>query len=366
MKIKEIGFILTLFMMFLLTGCSDQQQIYQKLIVQGIGIDKSEVGYSITIQALDFQNPVSKDEPSIKILRTSGTSLVSALENITKETSLTPIYSQNLLVIISESIAKIGTDQFIDFFIRHCETRPKVKICITKKTAFEIFNIKINNKSIKSQSIHDLIPDELNSDILHFVRDLKSKISDPYVAWVEPFGESEKSSVKLMGIGVFSENKLNLFLKDDEALGFMILKGVPKFGAYNLDIPEFDKITGTIDKSNVSTKIDLKNKKIYLNLNVDIRTFSSGEKKQLEAYFDENSKKVIEKKFSQMVKESCYSAIKKCVAIKSDTFNVGRLLKKSDTNFFKSIENNWKNEFCNFEFVVSAKVKASIIGKEAL
>ena len=54
MKIKEIGFILTLFMMFLLTGCSDQQQIYQKLIVQGIGIDKSEVGYSITIQDLDF------------------------------------------------------------------------------------------------------------------------------------------------------------------------------------------------------------------------------------------------------------------------------------------------------------------------
>ena len=169
-----------------------------------------------------------------------------------------------------------------------------------------------------------------------------------------------------MGIGVFSENKLNLFLKDDEALGFMILKGVPKFGAYNLDIPEFDKITGTIDKSNVSTKIDLKNKKIYLNLNVDIRTFSSGEKKQLEAYFDEKLKEVIEEKFSQMVKESCYSAIKKCTATKSDTFNIGRLLKKSDTNFFKSIENSWKNEFCNFEFVVSAKVKASIIGKEAL
>ena len=72
-----------------------------------------------------------------------------------------------------------------------------------------------------------------------------------------------------MGIGVFSENKLNLFLKDDEALGFMILKGVPKFGAYNLDIPEFDKITGTIDKSNVSTKIDLKNKKIYFRKGVN-------------------------------------------------------------------------------------------------
>ena len=230
MKIKEIGFILTLFMMFLLTGCSDQQQIYQKLIVQGIGVDKSETGYSITIQALDFQNPVSKDEPSIKILNTSGISLVSALENITKETSLTPIYSQNLLVIISESVAKNGTDQFIDFFIRHCETRPKVKICVTKKSASELFNLKINDKPIKSQNIHDLIPDELNSDILHFVGDLKSKISDPYVAWIESFEESEKSNVKLMGIGVFSENILKVFLEDNEALGFMILKGVPKFG----------------------------------------------------------------------------------------------------------------------------------------
>ena len=61
---------------------------------------------------------------------------------------------------------------------------------------------------------------------IYSYKDLKSKISDPYVAWIEPFGESEKSSVKLMGIGVFSENKLNLFLKDDEALGLMILNPI--------------------------------------------------------------------------------------------------------------------------------------------
>ena len=50
----------------LLTGCSEGQQLHQKLIIQGIGIDNSENGYLLTVQALDFKNPANEDEPNIK------------------------------------------------------------------------------------------------------------------------------------------------------------------------------------------------------------------------------------------------------------------------------------------------------------
>ena len=90
----------------LLTGCSEGRQLHQKLIIQGIGIDNSESGYLLTVQALDFKNPANEDEPNIKTIEVEGTSLVSALENISKKTSLTPVYSQNMIIIIGESIAK--------------------------------------------------------------------------------------------------------------------------------------------------------------------------------------------------------------------------------------------------------------------
>ena len=110
MKIKRNAFVLFLIFVFLsLTGCAEHSQLHQKLIVQGIGIDDSEEkGYVITVQALDFKNPAKEDEPSTKILEIKGDSLISALENIFKQTSLIPIYSQNMIIILSESVIKIA------------------------------------------------------------------------------------------------------------------------------------------------------------------------------------------------------------------------------------------------------------------
>lgn len=157
MKHKFLALTSFVFMVLLLGGCTQNQQLHQKLIIQGVGIEKEEKNYKVIVQALDFQNPLNENEPNTKVIETEGETVTEALDNISKQTSLTAVYSQNLMLILGEKAAKFGVNDFIDFFIRHCETRPKVKICISK-TAFDILKISPNDKSLKSKNIHDLVP----------------------------------------------------------------------------------------------------------------------------------------------------------------------------------------------------------------
>lgn len=365
MKIKKIICFIFLFFVFVnMSGCSESEQIHQKLVVQGIGIDFAEDKYTVTVQALDFKNPADEDNPNIKTLQVSGTTLMEALENISKQTSLTPVYSQNTVVVLGQKVAEAGIDNFIDFFIRHCEARPKVKICVTKSEASEIFNIKTNNKPLKAKDICDLIPDELGSDILHFVSDIKNEISSPYIAWIEPNHESGGKDICLQGVAVFSGDILSRFIDDKNAYGFMILKGVPNFGAFTLSTEDFGNVTCATNKISNNTEVEFNNDLPYfdINLNIDISVFAMDKKYDL--YFDEETKNLISQKFSKETEEIYGEVINMLINSGEDVFNWGRILKNSNPDYFKTIERDWKNNIKKCNYKITQNINIAVTGKE--
>ena len=366
MKTKKILLFLFPLIFFTFTACTEQQQIHQKLIVQGIAIDYNKSSYMVTVQALDFQNPAGEEEPNIKTLKISGNSLVEALESISKQTDLQPVYSQNLVVIIGEEVAKSGIDNFMDFFVRHYETRPKVKVCVTKGNASEIFKCKSEGKPIKSKNIHDLVPENLNSDILHFVSNLKSNISDPYAAWWEVLPESEGTNVCLKGVAIFKKDVLKEYLDADSALGFMLLKGVTDFGACSVPLDSSQEVTCSINEISPKLKaeIDNDNAKFTVNLNVSISVFAFD--KKFDAYFDENIKGLIQKNFSEKLVNLCSKSINRCISKGIDNFDWGRVLKNSNPKKFKKIESNWSDYIKKCNYDIAPNVSVTITGKEIL
>jgi spore germination protein KC len=348
------------------SGCGESQQINQKLIVQGICVDNAEAGCAVTVQALDFQNPMSKDEPDIKIIEVTGISLVEALENILKQTNLTPVYSQNLIVILGESVAKEGVSDFMDFFVRHFETRPKVKICVTKGKACELFKLKLKGKPVKAQNIHDLIPDELNSDILHFISNLKNKISDPCTAWLDIGTQANGNNACMRGAGIFSGDVLKEFLGGDEAFGFMLLKGVPKFGSCVIKTEETGEVTCTVDKISSKTSVSINSGVPVFNivLEPEISVFSMDRK--FDASFSESTRLLIRDKFSEKMSVVCEAVINKLMNLGSDPLNFGRILKNSYPEYFKNLNQEWSKYMKSCEYVIDKKTEVNIIGKEPL
>ncbi len=368
MKTKNIFMGLIVCLSFLLlTGCSEGQQLHQKLIIQGIGIDNSENGYLLTVQALDFKNPANEDEPNIKNIEVEGTSLVSALENISKKTSLTPVYSQNMIIIIGESIAKNGVNKFMDFFVRHCEARPKVKLCVVEDKASEYFKIKHNNKLIKAKDIHDLIPDALNSDILHFVSSLKNKISDPYLACLGTEKSESEKNIILRGVAVFSNEIFKSYLHDNDFLGFMILKGVPECGTCKIHDETLGQITCSVNKVESQTRVINDNSdspSFDINLKVKASAFSIDNK--FDTCFDENLKNSIAEKLSKKITDICYAVIHKTTDMETDILNLGRTLKNSNPEEFKKIEKEWSQSLSKCQYNLSANTEVIITGKEPI
>ncbi len=367
MKTKNLIIIFFLIIFpFALSGCSEQQQIHQKLIVQGIGVDLFENKYTITVQALDFQNPASEKEPSTKTLEITGNSLVEALENISKQTNLSPVYSQNMILIIHEAVAMRGMNNFIDFFVRHCEARPKVKICVSKNKASEIFKIQSNNKPIKAKNIHDLIPENLDSDILHFISNLKSGIADPYAAWIEIINQDGSENVFLKGAAVFSGDVLKKFIEKDEAIGFMLLKSIPNFEACNINLENMGGVSCLIEEISNKTNVKIENGAPIFEINLNCKSSVFSADKKFDAHFDENIKTLIEDKLSEKIEILCGSVINNCKNFGIDVFDWGKTLKNENAKYFKNVEQNWKNHIRKCGFKINKNVTVNVTGKETL
>ena len=365
MKRKFLLVSIILYIACIFTGCSEQQQLHQKLIVQGISVDKENETYKATIQALDFQNPASEDEPNIKIIEVQGQSIMEALDNISRKTSLRPVYSQNLILLLGEETAKSGVNDFIDFFVRHCETRPKVKIAVCKGNASEILKIKSNEKSIKSKNIHDLIPMELNSDVLHFVSNLKNTKSDPWAAWLEIEEKDGNKEVNLKGVGVFSEDKLVDFWQDEDAFGFMVLKGVPEFGSCIINADNCGEVTCIINSSKPKTDVKIQENrlpKFGINLDINASTFSLD--KNFYTHEFEDISQVIENKLSEKIGDICKNTMKKSLNMRIDVFEFSKILRNSYPRYFKKYEEKWTSILKRLEYEIIQNVKLKVTGKE--
>ena len=130
---------------FLFFGIKKQSELHEKLMIQGIAIDlnheNNNNNYKLTVQAYDFKNPEDKNEPKIRVIESIGNTVSEALENLKKITGLTPLYSQNKIIIFSEELAKNGIIKIIDFFSRYYENRPSVKLRIAQNNAGDFLKI---------------------------------------------------------------------------------------------------------------------------------------------------------------------------------------------------------------------------------
>lgn len=373
-KILLLNLLFVIIILF--TGCSEQQQLHQKLIIQGISIDKinnnlnnNYENYKVTVQALDFQNPMSEDEPSLKTIEIQGKSVTEALDNMSKTTSLKPVYSQNLVLILGEEAAKSGVNNFIDFFIRHCETRPKVKICVSKNQASEIFKFKNNNKNIKSKNIHDLIPQKLNSDVLHFVSNLKNLHTDPWVAWLDiQEKNNDTKELILKGVGVFKDDKLIDFLENQDAFGFMIIKNTPNFNSCVINTEQTGEVTCVINNSQPKITVNFNNNKIKYNikLNINSSVFSLDKNNNIYTHNFDETKQILEKELSNKIQNICNNIITKTLKLNIDVFEFSKILRNSYPKYFKKIRNNWRDYLKNIEFEINQNIKITATGKEPI
>ena len=129
---KKIFAICAVFLLALgLTGCdndygNDGREIRDRLIVQGIGVDRTADGYLLTLQAFNTAVAGGQDDGMsgnvTKVYETSGATIADAMRNVTLTAGRRPLYSHNWIIVFGADVAREGLNETLEFFcagLRH-------------------------------------------------------------------------------------------------------------------------------------------------------------------------------------------------------------------------------------------------------
>lgn len=352
-----IIFVIGLF----LSGCSVAPQLHQKLIVQAIGLDLEDNICKVTLQALDFQNPAGENSPTTKLVELEGDTLSQALEQVTNKTGLIPMYSQNLIIVLGSTVAYSGVNNFTDFFIRHYEARPNVKICVSESKAHDVLNCGSDNGIMSAKDIQNLIPNDLNSDILHFISNLESEISDPYCAYLSLDLINGKKEVNMTGTAIFKGDKLVKIIQKDDYKALSLVLRMGNIGTYNVESENTGTSTVNITKNCRQIYVNsLQNKEFTLDIKLN-STLLQVDKSKIGKLTNDYEKE-IENALAASLAQSIKNVIKELINLDSDIFGFGKILLKSNPEYFKNLGHSSQKEIRSFSYNVNVMPNISVTG----
>lgn len=103
---KFMALVLSVLVVVSLSGCTGAKQLSERLIIQGIGIDREDNGFTLTMMYLDTES--STEEETVKVLQSKGNTVMDAMANSVTKTGKEPLYSQNLFLLLGMKTAQTG------------------------------------------------------------------------------------------------------------------------------------------------------------------------------------------------------------------------------------------------------------------
>ena len=379
-KILLIPFIL------LFCGCNDYKELNNIAIVSGLGVDKKNDQYKVSILVA---NSKSVDENNKEgsagnvVYDASASTMAEALKELD---NIMPkqIYLGHLgVVVVSEEVAKEGIDNITDYFFRNPETTKRFYLIMTRDKdkagdvlkilspleSFPFQNIRLNiENSSSSGSISD------NLTYSEFIEKYLKKGANPYIPTIKIYGKVKKGSttktlesadiksyIGTQGLALFKDSKFVGYATKDESRGINIILG----NANNIIIKN------KCYEGNIVTVInDLKTKKILKFKNnkpyYDIKVKGTGDINEVTCdidLYDELNIEDIEKNIENNIKNLSISGINIAKKYGTDVFEFGNTLYKKYPKLFYKID-NWDEYFkdinINIKVDIEIKNKGSI------
>lgn len=388
MNMKKI--IISLFILFFLTGCFNYKELNDYAIVTGVAIDKKDGKYEVSTlisNAPKSSTDNTSSESQIVVYSGTGKSVFEAFKDIGLTTPKELYLNSFSILVLSEETARDGLNNVIDFFLRYSSSRNKFFVIISKNNkAKDILKITTHLTNFPSQGITDNIKstthlqgiinnisfDELTSTILRsgvnpvinsitIEGNIKSGSSTENLETSSP-----KAYVKLGNLAIFKEDKLVDWASKEESLGINTINN--KIEERYLDVDYKDGYV-VVDTTSFKTdiKVSVKNNKPIVNINL------SGEGKIYEVKGDINLKynnviKELEDKCNKLIISNVKKAIKLAIKNKTDIFGFGLRFYQNYPKFYEKVKDNWEDNLENIEINVKSNLilKNKVSSKNSL
>ena len=261
MTAKKLFLVFELALVCFLTGCNHISGLDEQLIVYGLGVDKNDGEYEVTVQALNAQNTEDSNSNSSKknvtTVSATGETLLDAVKQIENQSGKKILYSHAMVLILSEDLAKSGVGETLRFFSTNHKLRPTVEVLISSTPAKEILSSekKFNAEDLLATTrVGQEKDDGINSQIRYILGDLNSP-SKSAKAWYLDYKDEEISCKR---IALIKEKMLKVVLDKDATKGALLLLGKAKNISDSVEIYG-QKVFFELNKVKSNIKIESKN-----------------------------------------------------------------------------------------------------------
>ncbi|MCR8631404.1 Ger(x)C family spore germination protein [Paenibacillus radicis (ex Xue et al. 2023)] len=202
MKRAIASCLLLMLLLLLMTGCWSRHELNDLNIVVGMGIDKSNGKYKVTVQTVNPGQVASKKgsistASPVVTYEEVGTTIPEALSRMTVKAPRHLYFAHLRMVIIGEEAAREGISKQLDFLSRNMEMRTDFFFVIARDTdASEVLKINSPMDPIPANNIYTKLD---NSDKLwsatgsmtlnHLLQDLGKEGKSPSITGLEIVGD---------------------------------------------------------------------------------------------------------------------------------------------------------------------------------
>jgi spore germination protein KC len=385
MKKKISLCFMYLLIIHFLTGCWSRTELNELAIVTAMGIDKSEEGYTVSVQIINPSelagNARSGRTEVVRFIQ-SGRTITEAIRRLSTDVPR-KIYVAHLSeVIFGEEIAKDGIGKALDVLSRHHEMRSDFYLTVARgSSAADILDVQTAYSKVPADKIFNTLEssekrwaatktvtmDELISTIV-------SKGKEPVLMGIYVYGDREtgsdvtngqsispKTGIAVDAAAVFKKDKLQGWLNEADSIGFNYVVN----NVYNTAVTVPCE-GGNSSIVTISTKTKVKGEIVKDMPKIKIDVTQEGNIGEVECTIDLTKQKTIkelEEKYKNSTKEHIERAIKTVQEeYQSDIFGFGEVIHRADPKAWKRLEQNWDQEFAKLDVTVNVEAKIRRLG----
>lgn len=358
---KWMTLLVGVLLLLALAGCQsyggDGREIRERLIIQGIGVDREEDGgYLLTLQA--FNMAVSGGQDSgmsgnvTKVYESRGETIADAMRNITLTAGRRPLYSHNWLIVFGEAVARAGLNETLDFFVRDYATRSTVDLAVARGKAADIIRSSVDKSSIPAREIQMALEmgrvnaKTLQMPLYRAVALLEDPSSDVYLPLLKPVVDKGQGmdTVLTDGLAIFRDGSYVGDLDTTQTRGFLFLTDQVESGDLVVQGEPFGKASLEIIQSNTGVETTVQNGMPVYRVTVecvcDVHEIEGADFGGIE----KSVREAIETATSDMLEGQLLQTARLCLSsYRSDVLRLGNRLWLADPETFRRLSDTWRD-----------------------
>ncbi len=396
--LKIIVLLLTLTV--LLSGCSGDiksLELKNRIVIQGIGLDKSENGLSVSFQTLNTDvssNPNSGSTPSevVNYFTVESSSVSEALDKLAESTGMRAMISQNRIVVFGNELAKSGVSAFLDEFVRDAESRETILLAVAEEKAEDVIYAKLGENVIPARKTEQIIESaEINFNIAEveayrFINTLGDSALSGFLPMLRVEKSEEKSSGSSGGSGgdgsekkggekdvitvcstaVFKEDKLITTVESDITAGILWITDRVEKGKFAFETEDGYNVTADIVTSKTRVKTDIVDSRPRFTIKVNCSVVCSEINDSVYSKKNTADIKKISQSAENEIKQYIENSINKCIMEEgADVFGFSSRLKRCEPSYYKENVSDWNTSMKQTDYVTDISVKIKRVGGSA-